>query len=173
MPVLRRLVLTAAAMLLVGIAAGFVWEQLATPAEWEVRSTGLVMDEAASKGQFSVVVVFVLVGLVAALLLGTVTTWTLRDMGWLVTPLVLAATIAAAVIAWQLGIHLGPPDPSAVKGAAVGDHIPAELAIDGLAPFLVWPIFGLIGLIVVTMIGVVREPLAVPPHPYLGDIPHS
>ena len=160
-------------MLLVGIAAGFVWEQLATPAEWEVRSTGLVMDEAASKGQFSVDVVFVLVGLVAALLLGTVTTWTLRDMGWLVTPLVLAATIAAAVIAWQLGIHLGPPDPSAVKGAAVGDHIPAELAIDGLAPFLVWPIFGLIGLIVVTMIGVVREPLAVPPHPYLGDVPPS
>jgi hypothetical protein len=156
-----------------GVAAGFVWELLATPAEWEVRDTGIVMDEAASKGQFSVLVVFVAVGIVASLLLGSVLAWALRDAGWVVTPLVVAATVAASVIAWRLGILLGPPDPSSVKGVSVGDHIPARLAIDGLTPFLVWPIFGLIGLIVTTLIGVAREPLAAPQHPYLGDVPYS
>lgn len=159
-------------MLLVGVAAGFVWERLATPAEWEVRGTGLAMDEAASKGQFSVIVVFVLVGLIASLLLGLVMGWTLGDVGWIVSPLVITATTAASVIAWRLGIHLGPPDPSSITGASVGDHIPARLAIDGVAPFVVWPIFGLIGLIVATLIGVAREPLAAPPHPYAGDLPH-
>ena len=44
-------------MLILGFAAGFVWERVATPAKWEVRETGLLMDEAASKGQFSVIVV--------------------------------------------------------------------------------------------------------------------
>ncbi len=51
------------------------------------------MDEAASKGQFAVIVVFVLVGarrLVCCW--GAVTAWTLRDLGWIVTPLVITAT---------------------------------------------------------------------------------
>ncbi len=77
------------------------------------------------------------------------------------------------MIAWRLGVRLGPPDPSSVKGASVGDHVPAKLAIDGMAPFLVWPIFGLVGLIVATLIGVAREPRCSSPHPYVGDFPHS
>lgn len=173
MPLLRRLLLSAAAMLLVGVAAGFVWERLATPAEWEVRATGLVMDEAAAQGQFAVVVVFVLVGLVASLLLGTVTAWAWREAGWLVTPLVIATTAAASVLAWRLGVHLGPPDPSAAKDAAVGDHVPARLAIDGLAPFLVWPIFGLVGVMVATLVGAVREPVEAVPQAHPGDVSQS
>ena len=146
-------------MLLLGVAAGFVWELLATPAEWEVTNRGLVMDEAASKGQFSVIVVFILVGGVASLLLGSFMAWSLRDTGWVTTPLVVVATLAAAVIAWRLGVHLGPPDPSSVKGVSVGGHIPARFTIDGVSPFLVWPIAGLVGLIGTTLIVTTRDEL--------------
>jgi hypothetical protein len=152
LPVLRRLLLSSAAMLLLGVAAGFVWERLASPAEWEVRGAGLRMDEAASKGQFSVVVVFVLVGAVASLVWGVFTALTLRDLGWIVTPFIIVLTLIASVIAWRLGVRLGPPDPSSVKGASDGDHIPARLAIDGFSAFLVWPIFGLAGLIGTTLL---------------------
>lgn len=147
-------------MLLVGVAAGCVWERLASPAEWEVTRTSLSMGEAASEGQFAVIVVFVVVGIVASLLLGGVLAWSLRDMGWVTTPLVVLATAGASVIAWRVGVHLGPPDPSSVKDVAVGDHVPARLAIDGLAPFLAWPVFGLVGLIGTTLIVTTRDELA-------------
>ena len=145
MPVLRRLLLSAAAMLLLGVAAGFVWDLLATPAEWEVSNRGLVMDEAASKGQFSVMVVFVIIGAVASLVWGGFTAWTLRDVGWIVTPFIVVVTLIASVIAWRLGVLLGPPDPSSIKDVSVGGHIPARLGIDGFSAFLVWPISGLAG----------------------------
>ena len=157
MPLLRRLLLSAAAMLLLGVAAGFVWELLATPAEWEVSKRGLLMDEAASKGQFGVVVVFVAVGAVASLALGGFTAWTLRDLGWIATPLVIVGTLAASVLAWRLGVLLGPPDPSSVKGVSVGGHIPARLAVEGVSPFLVWPISGLTGFIGALLLNRVDE----------------
>lgn len=140
-------------MLLLGVAAGFVWERIATPAEWEVREAGLQMGEAASTDQFSVIVMFVLIGAVASLLWGAFAAWTLRDLSWIVTPFIIVLTLAASVIAWRLGVRLGPPDPSSVKDVSVGDHVPARLAIDAVAPFLVWPIFGLAGFIATTLLG--------------------
>lgn len=171
MPVLRRLFLTAAAMLLLGVAAGFVWERLATPAEWEVRDAGVVMDEAASKGQFSVIVVFVLIGAVTSLIWGAFAAWTLRDVGWIVTPFIVVLTLTASVIAWRLGVRLGPPDPSTVRDAKVGDHIPARLAVDTFAPFLTWPVFGLAGFFGAMLVGVAREPIDEPQRLYLDDRP--
>jgi hypothetical protein len=134
-------------MLLLGVAAGFVWERLATPAEWEVTNRGLLMDEAASKGQFSVIIVFVAIGAVASFAWGGFTAWTLRDLGWFVPPFIIVLTLVGAVIAWRLGVQLGPPDPSSVRGVSIGGHIPARLAVDGFSPFLVWPICGLTGFI--------------------------
>jgi len=140
-------------MLFLGVAAGFVWERIASPAEWEVTRTGLQMDEAASEGRFGVVVMFVLVGVLACLAWGAFAALTLRDLSWVVTPFILVLTAAAAVVAWRVGVTLGPPDPTTVKDVAVGDQVPARLAIDGIAPFLVWPIFGLVGFIVTTLLG--------------------
>lgn len=146
-PVLTRLVWCAAATLPVGVAAGFVWLWLAHPAEWEVRGNGMVLTEAASRGQFSVIVVFVLIGAVASFGWSWVTGHALAELGWMTTVVVILGTVAAAVIAWRLGVELGPPDPRTVTGAAVGAKLPSELAVDGFTPFLAWPIFGLLGLL--------------------------
>jgi hypothetical protein len=139
-------------MLVLGVAAGLVWLWLAAPAEWEARDTGLVLTEAASKGQFSVIVTFVLIGAVASLMAGWAVGWRAHDLGWVLTPLVVVGTVAAAVVAWRVGVLLGPPDPTTATGVTVGDRVPAELEVDGIAPFLVWPIFGLLGLIVATWV---------------------
>lgn len=145
--VVRRTVLTSILMLLLGIAAGFVWLGLAHPSEWEAVQNGIVLNEAAAKGQFSVVVVFVLIGAGTSLVWGAVAAWVLDDLGWVVTPVVIALTLLAAVIAWRIGVELGPPDPVTVTGLSIGDRVPSELKVDGLAPFLVWPIFGLVGVV--------------------------
>lgn len=134
-------------MLLLGIAAGFVWLLLAQPAEWEVRQEGIVLTEAASKGQFSVVVLFVIVGAVASLIGGIFAAFTLPDLSWALIPFVVVLAVIGSVLAWRLGVALGPDDPATATGVSVGDRIPAELSVDGLAPFLVWPIAALLGLI--------------------------
>ncbi|MET0929668.1 MAG: hypothetical protein ABWX74_09120 [Aeromicrobium sp.] len=149
----RRLVVASLAMLLLGIGAGLVWIQLANPALWEARDGGLVLTEAAARGQFSVIVVFVLIGVVVSLVWGWCATWALPDLGWLLTPVVAVMTALAAVIAWRVGVELGPPPPGTVEGVSVGDRVPSQLGIDGLAPFLVWPIFGLVGVIGATWAG--------------------
>lgn len=148
---MRRLLLSAAAMLLLGIAAGFVWLWLANPAEWEARAEGIVLTEAAAKGEFSVIVVFVLIGAVTSWLWAWATTVVLGDIGWVITPIVVVLSVLAAVIAWRVGVELGPPDPASVPGVEVGDTIPAQLAVDGVAPFLVWPIFALVGVVLGTL----------------------
>lgn len=148
----RRLVLASASMLVLAVLAGLVWMWLAEPAEWEVRDRGVVLTEAASRGQFSVIVVFVLVGIVASFVWAWAATWLLSDLGWLIIPVVVVLTAVASVVAWRVGVELGPPAPGSVSGAAVGDRIPAQLKVDGLAPFLAWPIFGLAGVIGATFV---------------------
>ncbi|KQX76114.1 hypothetical protein [Aeromicrobium sp. Root472D3] len=143
----RRLAIVLLGTLLTGLVGGLVWLWLAQPAEWEGRDGGLVLTEAAARGQFSVVVVFVLVGVIASVVSGWVTARLLPDLGWLAVPLVAVLSAVAAVVAWRVGVELGPPDPSTVAGVADGDRVPARLAVDNVAPFLVWPIFGLVGVI--------------------------
>ena len=155
---MRRLQISLAATLVLGVAAGFVWEWQGDPAEWEVRKEGVVLTEAASKGQFSVVVAFVLVGAVASLIIGWMTAWLASDLGWILPPLVIGLTAIAAVIAWRLGVHLGPPGPGSVEHPTIGDRLPSKLAVTGFAPFLAWPIFGLVGLLGGVLVGVARTP---------------
>lgn len=148
----RRLVMMSVATLVLAFIATFLWVWLAEPAQWEVRDAGIVLTEAASKGQFSVIVTFVLIGIGTSVLLGGAAGWVLSDLGWLVTPVVIVLTVLASLIVWRLGIALGPPTPASVSGVSIGDRIPAQLEIDALAPFLAWPIFGLAGVIVATWV---------------------
>jgi len=145
---MRRIILSVAAMLLLGAGAGFAWLRLAHPAKWEVRTGGsIVLTEMASRDQFSVIVVFVVIGAIASFVWAWVASVVLREIGWWLTPLVIASTVVAAVIAWRLGVMLGPDGPRAAVHPAVGDKIPSKLEIDGVAPFLIWPILGLFGVL--------------------------
>ncbi len=146
-----RVASTVAVMLLLGVVAGFVWEALAKPAEWEVRDGGsIVLTEIAARDQFGVIVVFVIAGAIASLVWGIVATLVLEDLGWRLTPLVIVATLAAAVIAWRIGVAIGPVGPREAVDPAVGDMLPSKLAIDGIAPFFAWPVFGVLGIVLTT-----------------------
>ncbi|MGJ9423230.1 hypothetical protein [Aeromicrobium sp. CF3.5] len=135
---------------LLGIVSGVVWAQLADPARWEVRETGIVLTEDASRGQFSVIVVFTLIGVIAALLWAAAMTLLARHGGWLLVASVAVGSTLAGVVAWQVGMLLGPPPPESVTGLALGDRVPDELRVDGIAPFLVWPIAALVGVLLGT-----------------------
>jgi len=140
-------VLWSAGMLVLGGVGGLLWLWLAEPAEWEVTTVGIVLNEEAARGQFAVVVLFVGLGAALCLVWGWAAGRALREVGWMLVPVFAAVAGVAAVIAWQIGVALGPTHPRDVAGPSLGDRLPAPLEIDSVAPFLVWPMFALLGLL--------------------------
>lgn len=145
MPVVSTFLRSIGTMLVLGVVAGLLWLWLANPAAFEVTEQGAVLDEQASKGRFGVIVTFVLISVVIAFLWGFFAGRILLDRGWLMVPVFALVSLAAGLIAWKVGAILGPPDPSTVKDAKLGDLIPQQLTVDTASPFLVWPIFALAG----------------------------
>ncbi|MEG9225623.1 hypothetical protein [Aeromicrobium sp. Sec7.5] len=132
---------------LTGLAGAVVWVQLAEPARWTVADGSLQMGQEAVTAQFAVSIAFAVVGLGGGLLLGFLLGVLARPVGW---PLVVVAAGAGAVatlIAWQLGMVWGPPDPSTVSGVSTGDTIPDELTVTIPAAFLAWSIAAIAGLL--------------------------
>ncbi|MGA9101091.1 hypothetical protein [Aeromicrobium sp.] len=146
-PGLRRILPWSAAMLVLGAVGGLAWLWLADPAEWEVTARGIILTEEAARGQFAVVVTFIIVGAALSVGWGLVAGRALRELGWVLVPVFAAAAGLAGVIAWRLGAALGPSDPRETGNPSLGDRLPAQLDIDAVAPFLVWPMFALIGLL--------------------------
>lgn len=144
----RRVLQAVIAFVAMGVLAGLAWLWLADPAQWQVRDNGIVLTEGAAKGQFSVIVTFVLIGVVGSLLAGGLTAWLLPTLGWVLTPLVVVLAVAASLIAWRVGVDLGPVGPQAGAGV-VGDTISSQFKVDALAAFVVWPVAALLGAVTV------------------------
>ncbi len=134
-------------LLVLGAVGGVAWWWLADPAEWEVTERGIILTEDAVRGQFEVVVVFIGIGAVLCFGWAWAAGRSLRDVGWPLVPLFAVAASSAAVIAWQVGAALGPVDPRDVANPQLGDRLPAPLDVDAVAPFVMWPIFALAGLL--------------------------
>ena len=139
-------------MLVLGAVAGLVWQWLAEPAEWEVTAQGIVLTEEAARGQFRVVVRFVSIGAVVCFAWGWLAGHVLRELGWVLVPVFATVSALAALIAWQVGVALGPTHPRDVADPSLGDRLPAPLEIDAVTPFLVWSMFALAGLLLAAML---------------------
>ncbi|MGH3457361.1 MAG: hypothetical protein ACRDPN_04005 [Aeromicrobium sp.] len=145
---MMRVVWWSAVMLGLGVVGGLIWFWLAEPGEWEFTELGLVRSEGEVRAQFAVIVVFVLIGVVLCFGWGSIAGHVLRDIGWRLVPVFAVVAGVAGLIAWRVGVALGPSDPrDAADNLSIGDRLPAQLAIDAVAPFLVWPMFALAGLL--------------------------
>lgn len=134
-------------MLALGLLGGVVWRLFAKPALWEVTDDGIVLTEDASTARFGVIVVFVVIGVVVSLGWGWYLGGRFHDARWPIVLVAAAAAFAAGVLAWGVGVWLGPPDPASVEGLGIGDTVPQQLGIDTFAPFVVWPIAALLSLL--------------------------
>lgn len=142
-----RVVLWSVGMLVLGVVGGLVWLWLAEPAEWEVTARGITLTEASARGQFGVVVTFVSIGAVTCFCWGWAAGHMLRELGWVLVPVFASVAGLASLIAWRMGVALGPTDPRDVADPSLGDRLLAPLEIDAVAPFIVWPMFALAGLL--------------------------
>ena len=145
---MKRVVASSALLLVLAVIGGAVWVWATDPADWVVTDRGTFPSDAASRGQFAAIVVFIGIGAVLCLVWGWVIGHVQRDLGWLLVPPFVVVASLAALITWRVGIWLGPSDPRDAVGTSIGDRLPAPLAIDAVAPFLVWPMMALVGLLV-------------------------
>ncbi|MFT4299868.1 MAG: hypothetical protein QM597_09565 [Aeromicrobium sp.] len=142
----RALALTLVLPLLAGVAGAVVWSRWADPALWTVHEGQLQMGQEAVATEIGVPLAFAAVGVVGGLLLGFLIGLLSRQVDW---PLVFVGLLSAGVatlVAWRLGIVLGPPDPVTVAGLSEGDTVQARLTLNLPAAFLAWPAATLAGL---------------------------
>ncbi len=83
---------------------------------------------------------FSLIGFVVGLGIGFAAWRVFRRIGWPVVPLVIVASVAAALLCWWVGWELGPgPFPPRLAEAQDGASVPIELTVRARVAVLVWP----------------------------------
>lgn len=141
-----------ACIVLAGVVGGVVWQAAAEPAVWTVVGDRLAMGEDAAAAEVSVVLTFVVVGLVASAVVGFALHWWWRP-SWPAVLVIAGGLVASGFVAWQLGVAFGPPDPTSVTGLAEGDTVPDRLSLPNpLAPLLAWPMGGLAGVLLASFV---------------------
>ena len=161
--VVRAVVVTCVLFVLAGVLGGWLWSVFADPPAFEVLQHGAIMGEEAAGQQFGVDVTFGVIGLVLSVPLGLLTGWLWHRVGW---PQAVACAVGAgiaALIAWRLGIVLGPADPSdLISSAAVHDLLPERLDVHAKGMLLAWPVGALAGFIVAVVL--FSRPTSPPPY---------
>lgn len=145
---LRSGIVTCAAFVVLGCVGGWLWSMWADPARFVVIKDNAVMGELEAGRQFGADVVYSAVAVVGGLAAGSALGWRYARLGWVLAVFTAVAAGVAALIAWRLGIVLGPPPPQTVLGdARVGDRVPEQLAVHAHGLLLLWPIAALVGYI--------------------------
>lgn len=143
----------------VGVAAGWVWFQL-----WEAPP-GVVADHAwyptpympGQRAEFDGVALYVLVGVVAGALAGTVSALLLDRQEVATVGAVAVGSVLAGVLMALVGTALGPADPDALaRTAADGTELSGDLVLSGLSPYVAVPAGALFAVLVVFLATVGR-----------------
>ncbi len=135
----------------IGAVAGVLWWQVVTLPVYTVGSNGgASTTERGLTEYISGDAWFSLIGFVVGIGLGIVAWRVFRDIGWPVVPLVVLATMIAALVCWLVGWKLGPgPFSPRLTEAQVGASVPIELTVRARAAVLFWPF----GAVLVVMLG--------------------
>ena len=143
---------------LAGLGGGWLWERWWTPttgvvvdgtwvAGYRPRGDSFVFDFPSLQGFFDATAQYVVIGLAAGLVLGVLSALLGRRSEVVMLLAVAGGAALAGLLAYRLGAHLGPVDPMGLQaGAADGTVLPSSLSIDGLSPFVAWPLGALVGL---------------------------
>jgi hypothetical protein len=97
---------------------------------------------------------FCATGAVVGLVLGVVAWRRFRDVGWPVVLLGTLTAVAAALIAWEVGLHLGPQNfDDRLAAARPGDLVPIDLTLRTRTSLLIWPFFAVVPILLGSSLG--------------------
>jgi len=128
-----------------GVLGGVLWWAITDTATFTVTKDGTSLRDDEMRLQFGAIVNFVLIGAGICALLGFAVAF-FSDLSWPAIPAVALLSGQAAVLTWFVGGLLGPDDPT--RKGPVGTRIDDALAVDAIAPFLAWAVFGVAGVLI-------------------------
>lgn len=148
-PVLvRSAVLTVLALALGGALSAILWSQLADPPLAQVAEGQVFTAGGELARQFGMDVTFAWTSAVPALPIGALAGGLWHRHGWVQAVAVAVGGIAAGVVAWRLGLMLGPGELTDRLGtASVGDRLPNALELDSLGLVLSAAVAALAGFV--------------------------
>ncbi len=145
---------------LVGLAAGWLWHELWTPATGVVIQHEWYPDGNALRDDFSGTGLYVLVAAGAGLVLGVACAIVGGRRPMLTVAAATAGSVLAAYVMTTFGERLGPADPHTLaESLDDGKNLPSALAVTGFSPTLAFTIGTVVALAVVYTIfpGKTRE----------------
>lgn len=146
----RQLISILMAFAVVGSVLGWVWQWWWTPTTGTVIDQTWLRDEIALAGDFSGTGLYVLLAVGGGLVLGVLVAAAYPRTEWLTLAAVLVGSALAALVMYQVGTRLGPPDPQLLAARAEdGTQLPGNLQVAGLSPFGAFTTGALLGLVVV------------------------
>lgn len=127
-----------------GLLAGYLWELWWQPVVGVVVEGELRFDLDALGRDFSGTATYAVLALGAGVLLGLCAV-ALAGRDELATlAVVTIGSCAAALVMWQTGQQLGPPDPAPLVGAAAdGDRVSEQLTLASPGLLALWPLASL------------------------------
>lgn len=141
-----------------GAVAGVVWWAVVDLPAYRINAAGeAITSERGLASQIVGDAWFAVLGAVTATLLGVLAWRRFRNLGWSVVLLAGLVALAAALVCWSVGSHLGPGELSVRLAAArPGDLVPIELTIRARAGLILWPLFAVIPVLLGSSLG--RDP---------------
>ena len=134
----------------VGVAAGWLWHELWTPAEGVVVGHQWYASGDALRDDFSGTGIYAVVAAVAGLVLGLACALVGGRRPLVTVVAAVAGSALAAYVMTSVGQGLGPEDPQTLAAkAADGTKLPSALAVTGFSPTLAFTFGTLVALAVV------------------------
>ena len=149
---------------------GLLWVALAPDVPLEVRDDGIYLATPQPWEPFATQAVFGLLGLAAGLIAGVWAWLRARRTPFGALAGLLVGGAGCALLAWQLGVWLGPPPLAEVVGSVQpGDAVDAPLAIDAWAVLLAPAVGAVLAYLVLDLL--LEERPAPGPDPMSGPDP--
>ncbi len=129
----------------VGAAIGVVWEGVAPLPAYTVGTNGVAStNERGLADMFGSDAWFCLLGFLACVGLGLVAWRWFHPLGWPTVPVAITGALAAALVCWWVGYHLGPSSfVERLSSAKAGATVPVQLTLKTKASLVIWA-FGVV-----------------------------
>ena len=125
----------------VGALAGLLWSRIVELPGYSVASDGKASTSERGLTEFiGPDAWFAAIGVLVGVGLGVLAWRRFRDLGWPVVLLAVLGALAAALVCWATGYHLGPGDfATRLASAKPGDFVAIQLTLRAKASLVVWP----------------------------------
>lgn len=150
---------------LIGVCVGVLWAKVVDPPSYMIDRDGSAsLSERGLTAVFGSDAWFAAFGFVVSLGIGVIAWRWFGKLGWPVVVVTILGALAAAVVCWYVGYHIGPGDISQrMADAEPGDVVPIAITVRSPATLVVWAFGAIIPVLLRASLGPDAEEANLPP----------